>query len=514
MASSERKDKVIKNVSSQLISTLLHSTLGFISRRVFLITLGENLLGLNGVMTSVIGMLSLAELGAGEAINYSLYEPLAKNDREEIKAIMALYRKLYLYIGTVILLLGLLLLPVLPYFVEVTVPLKTVYIAFGAYLMDTFLSYNLAYSRNIIIADQKSYITTRIKAVAQTVMSFLQIIFLLVARNYYVYLLIKMLVTFLQNYYSHWKANQMYCYLREGKPRKISKEYVNTLISNMKALCIIRVASYCVSGTDNLLLSSFVSLAAVAIYDNYVTVFNVFNTTINILFNKTSAVIGNYIVVNGPQNAYPVFKKLFFANFLLSSYTSIGMILVGNEVISVWLGNAYTWSIGIVVLLVFNNYSRSILQSCEAFRAAMGMYSPKPFVKYLSLFEGILNLASSLVFVFILGNRIVGIFLGTMVSAMVSTVSVPWIVYRFIFKKSLREFYIIYFKYMGIALVALGTSWGLCDLMYVPSHFANIFIGIFACTLATGAVYFLVFCKTEEFRYFWEFGKSFLKKRR
>ena len=111
MKNSGRKEAVLKNVSSQMGASAIQSILGFVARRVFLIYMGENLLGLNGVMTSIIGMLSLAELGFGEAINYSLYEPLAKGDKEQVASIMALYRKLYLTIAAVIGVLGLVLIP-------------------------------------------------------------------------------------------------------------------------------------------------------------------------------------------------------------------------------------------------------------------------------------------------------------------------------------------------------------------------------------------------------------------
>lgn len=515
MENSKRKEKVLKNVTSQMGASMIQSVLGFVARRVFLMYLGENLLGLNGVMTSIIGMLSLAELGVGEAINYSLYEPLAKRDTQQVAAIMALYRKLYITIAAVIGGLGLILIPFLHLLVETSVPLGTVYFAFALFLVDTCLSYCLAYNRNIITADQKDYIVIRIDMIGQIAMQVLQLGLIIITKNYYVYLIVKVGVTVAQNFYIYSRANKMYPYIRKPSTVKLSKEYTGTLLQNIKALFITRISYFCVSGTDNLLLSSFVSLASVAVYNNYVTIFTLFNKTFNTVFDKARAIIGNFIVMNGDENAYPLFRRIFFINFLITSFTSIGITVVCNEVINVWLGEGHIWSPLLVGLLVFNNYSRCILQTCEAFRGAKGLYCPRPFVKFVALGEGLLNLIASIALIFLLDNRILGVFLGTAISTVVSTVTIPWIVYKFLFRRPLKEFFVIYFKYFAIMGVALLTSGFLFNLLLTASHILNVVIGIAVCTAVTGGIYLAVFWKTDEFQYNWAIFKDlFVHKKR
>lgn len=510
MENSGRKEAVLKNVTSQMGASTIQSLLGFVARRVFLMYLGENLLGLNGVMTSIIGMLSLAELGFGEAINYSLYEPLAHGDKEQVASIMALYRKLYIGIAAVIAALGLALIPLLHLFVETSVPITTVYLAFGLYLLDTCLSYCLAYNRNIITADQKDYIVIRISMLFQIITQVLQLALIIITKNYFVYLIAKSIVTVIQNVYIYSRANKMYPYINNRKPAKLPKTYTKTLMHNVKALFVTRVSYFCVSGTDNLLLSSFVSLISVAVYNNYVTIFNLFNKTFNTVFDKARAIIGNYIVVNGDENAYPLFKRIFFVNFLITSFTSTGIFVVCNEVINVWLGTGHTGSLLLVGLLVFNNYSRFILQTCEAFRGARGLYCPRPFVKYISLLEGIINLIVSLLFIFLLEDRIVGVFLGTSVSTLVSTIAVPWIVYKFLFRRPLRQFYAIYFKYLLVWGITMAVSCVVFHLLLTPSHIINVIIGIVVCTAITAAIYLAVFRKTDEFKYSFNIVKGLL----
>ncbi len=510
MENSGRKEKVIKNVTSQMGASLVQSLLGFVTRRAFLMYLGENLLGLNGVMTSIIGMLSLAELGVGEAINYSLYEPLARGDKERVASIMALYRKLYFTIAAVVAGLGLVLIPLLHLLVETTVPITTVYFAFGLYLLDTCLSYCLAYNRNIITADQKDYIVIRTNMICQIIMQVLQVGLILITKNYYVYLITKVAITVLQNAYLYFRANKMYPYIKKRDTEKLPKTYTDKLGHNVKALFITRLSYFCVSGTDNLLLSSFVNLASVAIYNNYVTIFTLFNKTFNTVFDKARAIIGNYIVVNGDKNAYQLFRRIFFMNFLITSYTSIGIMVVSNAVINIWLGEGHSWTPLLVGVLVFNNYSRYILQTCEAFRGAKGLYCPRPFVKYVSLAEGLLNLGASLLLIFLLDNRILGVFLGTAISTVVSTIAVPWIVYKFLFERPLREFYAIYFKYFAVAGIALLLSAFAFELLHTPNHILNAVIGIVVCSVVTGGIYLAVFWKTDEFKYNLGIAKNLL----
>lgn len=514
MANSAREGRVIKNVSAQMVAAVIQGVLGFVSRKVFLAYLGENLLGLNGVMTSIIGMLSLAELGVGEAISYSLYEPLAKGDKEQVASIMALYRRLYLAIGVTIVVLGAALTPFLRYVIKVSVPVSTIYIAFGAYLLDTFLSYCLGYSRSIITADQKDYIVIRITMMAQTVLFVTQIALVLTTKSYFSYLLSKAIVAVIQNVYINVKAHRMYPFLKKGKKKRLSNECIGKLVNNVKALFVTKVSWFLVGGTDNLLLSSFVSLAAVAVYNNYVTIISLINSAFNVIFGKATAVIGNYIVVNGAENAYPLFKRIFFINFLITSYTSIGIALICNEVISVWLGEEFIWPVGLVALLMFNNYSRYILQTCESFRGAAGLYCPKPFVKYCSLAEGIINLLLSLALIFTFENRVIGIFMGTAISTLVSTIAVPWIVYRFLFMRPLKDFFGLYLRYLGIGILAYCMCGFACAMLFTQSHLLNVIIGIPVCTVVCGCVYIVFFFHTNEFRYCLNLAGNFVKQRK
>ena len=69
---------------------------------------------MNSLYTSIIGMLTVAELGIGRAVVYSMYSPIVSGDERSVAALFNLYKKLYKIIGAVIFVGGLIVLPLLP----------------------------------------------------------------------------------------------------------------------------------------------------------------------------------------------------------------------------------------------------------------------------------------------------------------------------------------------------------------------------------------------------------------
>src|SRR5690606_11871543 len=109
---------VLKNSYWGIISQLLILIMGFLSRWIFLDTLGPSYLGLQGLFSNVLSLLSLAELGVSSAIIYNLYKPLAENDQREVTKLMNFFRDAYRWIALAIAILGISLLPFLGFFIK------------------------------------------------------------------------------------------------------------------------------------------------------------------------------------------------------------------------------------------------------------------------------------------------------------------------------------------------------------------------------------------------------------
>ena len=88
--------------------------LRFVTRTVFIHTLGKEYLGIDGLFSNILTMLTLTELGFDTALNFKLYKPLAERDDKRVRIILVFYRQIYSIIGVVIFALGILVIPLLP----------------------------------------------------------------------------------------------------------------------------------------------------------------------------------------------------------------------------------------------------------------------------------------------------------------------------------------------------------------------------------------------------------------
>ena len=139
----------------------------FIIRTMILWIMGSEYIGLNSLFTSILSFLSLAELGVGSALVYSMYKPIAEDDQDMICALLNLYRKMYRIIGMIILGVGLLLLPFLNKLVKGEAPADVnLYILYLIYLFNTVISYVMfAYKQSLLTAFQRSDIISKRSAV-------------------------------------------------------------------------------------------------------------------------------------------------------------------------------------------------------------------------------------------------------------------------------------------------------------------------------------------------------------
>ena len=173
---------------------MLRLIMQFAIRTVFIHFLGKEFLGLNGLFTNILSLLSMAELGIGSSIVYSMYKPLAVGDQPKIRALMQLYKKAYKYIGFLVGIIGLGLIPFLKYMISSDIEMSTIYIIYILFLANSVVSYFFTYKRSMLIADQRTYVTTINDFIFLIVTTVVQILFLFLYPNYVLYLTIQNLI--------------------------------------------------------------------------------------------------------------------------------------------------------------------------------------------------------------------------------------------------------------------------------------------------------------------------------
>ena len=299
-----------KNIKYSAINYVVINLLKFLVRMVFIRTLSIEYLGVNGLFTNVLAMLSLAELGIGPAIVYSLYKPLAYSDKNTVKAIMHLFKKVYIAIGGVILFLGLLLYPWLDSFIKDGQTVPDVHYFYLVFLLNTVVSYLWTYKRSLLIADQKQYLVNIYQAAVQFIVAILQIIFLIIFENYWCFIILMLFGTVLENFSVARKADKEYPYLKESAD-KLNDNIRRQIVKNTKAMICHKIGTMVVFSSSNLVLSKFAGLAAVGLYSNYYMVIAALNNFAGKFFEAITASVGNLMVVEESS------KLLSLRNLLL-----------------------------------------------------------------------------------------------------------------------------------------------------------------------------------------------------
>ena len=488
----------IKNIKYNYIFQTVSLLAAFLSRRVFTRILTAEYLGLNGTFSSILSMLSLAELGIGTAITYSLYQPLAEGDREKIVSLMALYRKAYWVIGLVVAVLGLAVTPFLGVIIADLPGIPRIQLIYLLFVLDTALSYFFIYKQSLISADQKQYIVSAYQQCGKIVLYILQILFLWLTRSYFAYLGLKIISTVCINWLISHRANCMYPWLKETKVNPLDAETKKSIGRNTIAMISHKIGGVVVFGTDNLLMSYFSGVVSVALYSNYTLITGGLNTIYSTLFGSITASIGNLGAADAdPKHKETVFNRINFIGSWIYGFSAVCLIALFNPFIQLWVGGDYLLSQTLVVIIAVNFYLTGMRQAALTFRSAFGLYW---YDRYKPLAESAINLTASIFLARRIG--IEGILIGTGISTITTCFWVePYMLYKYGFGTSCRPFFVKYFENTFVTVVAGYAMWHLCALL-PDGGIIEFALKTVICVVGSNLIFLCVYCRRDEFKYF------------
>ena len=504
----------IKNSSFSIITQVLTVIINFVVKTVFIYTLGSEYLGMNGLFSNIITMLSLADLGIGVAIPYSLYKPLSTEDQETIKSLMHFYKKIYNIIGTAVLMIGFSITPFLPFIIkEMPENIPHIYLIYMMFVTHSASSYFFVYKKFLIDADQKGYITSKITFLFSTILSVIQIILLVTTYNFILYLGSSIIMVILQNIYISRKAEKMYPYLKDKNIQEIDKKEYKEIKKNVSSLFIYKIGSVIMNGTDNIVISKAIGLVMVGIYSNYLMIINSIYNILNQIFNAITSSIGNLVVTTNEKRSKNVYENLNFFTFLLYGTVSICIMVLINPFIKIWIGEEYVLSDFVSFLLSLNLYITGMQSVTTSFRNAYGLFYK---AKYRPIFMCVLNIILSIFLAYYLG--IAGVILGTIISRFVTVVWLdPYIIYEYGFKENVKGFYFQYFIYLIVYLILGGITMYFFHYLSISNIITFVVYGGIT-FLILMSIICLLFHKTKEFRYFYDYFipkiNKILKKKR
>lgn len=506
---SERKKSSFKNMITAVSSNILTIIVGLVAQAVFIKILGSEYLGLNGLFSNVISMLGIVELGLGSAIIYNMYKPIAEDDHEKIKSLMQFYKKSYRIITLIISILGLLIIPFIKYIVDiqsVTVDIN-VYLVYILFLLETICSYILSYKRSILYADQKEYITNLIHMGYTIIVNTLQLTFLYFTYDYYLYLIIKVMMRLVENVVISSYVNRRYSYLKDNNVTKLDDKTEKDIFQKIKALFFHKIGGFIVSGTDNIIISKYLGLVTVGLYSNYYMIINAVQTVINHIIQATRASVGNLLVTESKAKQFDIFNKIRFVNFWISCFSAICIFVIMDSFITIWIGYKFVLPTKVLLVLVINFFIVSSRSSYAAFKEAAGIFYEDRFVPII---ESILNIVLSIIFVKKFG--LMGVFMGTVASGLVLwCYSYPKYVYKNLFGRGYYDYIKETLYYFIIFALIVGFTYSLAILISFENVYIQFASNVLIALIVPNIIILLLFSKDENFKYFINILKGFKK---
>lgn len=470
----------------------------FVGRSVFIYYLGQEYLGINGLFSSILSVLSLAELGIGQSIIYSLYMPLANGDHSKVKALMILFKKIYTLIGFAVALIGIFLLPFLHIFINGGENIENIRIIYLLFLANSVGSYFFTYNRSLLNADQKNYITVIVDFVFSTLGAIIQILVLVIWKNYLLYLLITIFSTLLGNIALSIFVSKTYSFLKNVPIKKLDNETIDILKKNTIGNLASKIGSTFVTSTDNLLISSFISLSAVGLYSNYILIISsIINFSTQLIASVTGS-IGQLAASDDRKKGHDTFLKHNFINFSVLFFITCILFAALNPFIRIWVGETYTFSTLIVTIIIINYVLKSYRLSGWVFIDAYGLAWK---LKWKPLIESVVNLMTSLIFLTVFDLGITGILVATSLSSLlVVSWWEPYAVYKYGFNIPFIYFIKLTMKYfLVLVLASISIIW-MSGVFFIEG-WLDVFVKG-SVGFVIGLVFYIIFFfKTSEFQY-------------
>ena len=495
-----RVQSAAKNIAFGYIGNLTTQLLGFILRTVFINYLGDTLNGINDLYTGILSVLSLAELGVGTALNYSLYGPVARKDYEKIKSYMQLYKKAYRVIGLVIAVIGLAISPFLPYLVKQPkgVSVRDLTLYYFIFLFNTVSTYFVAYKYSLAYAEQKNYIQTNTITITKMITVTLQIAVIVTTRNFYLYLLTAAAVELIQKIFISWYLNRLYPYLKDKNVKKLSKEETGEVVTKTKALVFHKVGDVARLQTDSMIISAFINVTLVGFVGNYNMILNSVANFVNIIFNSVLSSFGNLIATESKEKQYSVFKVYRFFACWVYGFSAVGFFLLLTPFIVIWQGPEKVLAAGAVACILIDYYFKGDRIVLSNFKTAAGVFEQD---KYLALIQGVVNLILSIVLVQKIG--LVGIYIGTIVSGLIANITKPFIIYKVCFEKSVKTYFLDSVKYLAVLFGILVLLTGIRQFVMPQVTILSFMLMFIVICVVFNGIFLLLFGRTQEFGYLW-----------
>ena len=491
------------NVSISIIFKLITMVMAIVVKVVLVDVCGNEVNGLNALYLSIIGVLSVAELGVGGAITFCMYKPIVEGDNVTVSALYRLFQKLYLVIGGVILLGGVTLIPFLHIFARDYAELSVnMYVTFALMLVSVTLTYIFSAKTSLFNAYKNNYITTTITQGGIVFQYVLQIITLYVTKSFAGYLICRILSVLVQWIATEIVTKKKYSMIVKTKSR-LDEETKAKVQKNIKAMFMHKIGFVLVNTVDSVIISAFVGVVSLGQYSNYITILSSMVGVITLVFTSLTSVIGHLCVEEDKETAKRYCENLHLLNFIIGSVFFLGYYAVVDDLIAILFSSDLVVGKSISFVITLNGFVQFMRRSTLAFRDATGSFYED---RWKPLFEGIVNIVLSILLVKFIG--VTGVIVATIITNLtICHIIEPYVLYKNAFSISPKPFYLKNYGMMVAFLVVL-----ICEHFFLQSlvnPFAEMMVnGLISIALSTILCSVVLFMNKAKIMHFVRFVKK------
>ena len=468
----------------------------FAMRTAMIYFMGVQYLGLNSLFTSILSVLNLAELGVGSAMVYSMYKPIAEDDTKKICSLMRLYRKYYRIIGLVIAVAGVVLIPFLPKLVKGSIPSElNLYILYLLNLTATVLTYWLfAYRNCLLMAHQRNDVSSKISLITITLQYGIQLAVIIFLQDYYLYVIALLVTQIISNMITAFVTKRMYPdYIPVGE---VSKDQRKTINRRIKDLFTAKIGAVVVNSADTIVVSAFLGLEMLAIYQNYFYMLEAVKGLIGIALGACMAGIGNSLIVESKAKNLNDLNKLTFIVAWISGMCTCCFLCLYQPFMKLWVGESMMLEYTAVICFGIYFYVMQINQLLNIYKDAGGLWHED---RFRPIVTAIANLAINLLLVNFWG--IYGVLLSTVITALF--IGMPWLLHNLFTvlfeRKELKGYLLKILFYAFFSTLACLICVTICHFINL-SGFMQLIVNMVVCLVVSNVLFFIVYYKRAEFR--------------
>lgn len=486
----------IKNSIFALLLRLLNISFPFITRTIIIHSLGLSYVGISGLFTSLFGVLSLAELGVGNALLQALYFPIKNNDKNKINAIICFYKKTYFIIGLAITSIGIIVMPFLKNIIkDGTYPKDlNIYYIYFINLICSVLGYMVySYKSLLLEAFQKGRESNKVRIVVSLFQYGIQIPILLFTKNYYFFISVLPVFSILTLILIAKVCDrELPGYRAEGK---LPKSDIELLGNNISSLFLYKIGSVVNNYVDGIIISIYMGATVLGAYNNYYLIVSSISALVTVVYTAILPSVGHEVLLKSKEENYNKIMESATLDGWFNGWCSICLTCLLSPFIKLWVGEE--GFLGDFFALLFGIYFFfwRILDPISMYKDALGLWRKD---KWRPLLTACVNLISNIVLVQLIG--IYGILLSTILAVLFISFPFSAKVLMNYFEKDVKTYIFVTLKMMTFVFVAGIITWFVCGKIVLRNEYINFFLSGAVCLVLPNILFFVVYGKTPAVR--------------